>query len=851
MSETAVAETTTPQPEIQEVPTPEAVPKAKETPAATVEEDKAKKVTEEKTEEKTVEKKEVKEDDKKEETEEKKEYVPQLKESGTLYKYKNHTLVGGYRAPMAWHRRFFKIGGQADKCEPQKLNDYYKRNNVIIKKPSVAPKGDAPKEGEQEAPQEGKDAESAAADNQSYLHSTIAHASQTGEGLLFYYKTEKATDRVYGLINLAEVDVESVSITTEVNKNHAFKLKVPKASREFFFYTETENDLKDWVHTIKHHVQNAKNTYKSLQDSTEYKEAYDKLVGGHYFATGIAEAASDPEPLSSEDDRAADSPKPVTPEKRKSYFTTFGSFLKSSPTSEPEQKETAEPGKADATGTASEDAAGASGTGDDKKPKPEKKPSLLSNLPTLPTLGLFGSKKESEEKGEGEGASETKQEEKKEAEKKEAEKNEAETKQAETKQAETKQAETKQAETKQEEKKEGEKKAAEEPGLLRKLTQNWSRKKTDEKKPETKAETEPTDAAVQPADGAKSTETDKKPEESTEATSASATDAAGPAAEKTAEKTEEKPTHAQEGSSSDDKKGSKIFRRFSSFPSKKTAKAQPAPLGETQEEQKPEETVKATAADAAEPSPPAQPSEAEIKIKEEASKARHSGHLQKRKQYMPTHEDRYVIFKQDGSIDYYESESAGNAPKTIKVTKKCAVRKSGDKNFELEVHSRTHRFTASTADECQKWVDEITKYLDSLPEEEKDKDGEKQDREVSAAVNGEQESFDALVQAAGDLAADEAEAAKAEAAKTEAATTEAVKTDVSKAATTEAKVVSEVSETTAAASTSNAAATSTDGETATTTTKKTETTQTSDGGHTTVTTTTTTVETTKEVTSSA
>ncbi|CAG8599357.1 10618_t:CDS:2 [Ambispora gerdemannii] len=108
------------------------------------------------------------------------------------------------------------------------------------------------------------------------LFTTIAHATQTGKGLLFYYKSLKSQNRLQpqGIINLA--DIVEVNTSPSVNRSFAFSIKTK--NREYFFNAESDKAMKDWVKTIELKSEEAKKLVTELYNTQGFKEVYNQLV---------------------------------------------------------------------------------------------------------------------------------------------------------------------------------------------------------------------------------------------------------------------------------------------------------------------------------------------------------------------------------------------------------------------------------------------------------------------------------------------------------------------------------------------------------------------------------------------
>jgi len=154
------------------------------------------------------------------------------------------------------------------------------------------------------------------------FYSNIAHATQTGEGLLFYYRSSSETHKKHpiGIINLKEViDVKELH---EHAMGKPFPFKVETSYRVFELAADSKSERDRWIKTIKEKVDKAKETNESVETSNGYKDTYDQLVKGTAFtATKPGEGVMADEVFSG--DEVEDKPR-STEAKRKSIFPFFG-----------------------------------------------------------------------------------------------------------------------------------------------------------------------------------------------------------------------------------------------------------------------------------------------------------------------------------------------------------------------------------------------------------------------------------------------------------------------------------------------------------------------------------------------
>ncbi|KAF9972329.1 hypothetical protein BGZ73_004566 [Actinomortierella ambigua] len=149
----------------------------------------------------------------------------------------------------------------------------------------------------------------------------IAHATQTGKGLLFYHKSDNATHvaNPLGVINLR--DVNSVEKIEKSSKGHSFVVKTK--ARDYHFAAGSDKEAKSWVKAIQDKSDSAKAS-NDPYDSPQFQQVYQKLVAREAFehAKNSANILSDNEPMSDgepEDIEVDKEGKPLV-KKRKSFF---------------------------------------------------------------------------------------------------------------------------------------------------------------------------------------------------------------------------------------------------------------------------------------------------------------------------------------------------------------------------------------------------------------------------------------------------------------------------------------------------------------------------------------------------
>ncbi|KAG0025922.1 hypothetical protein BGZ81_006736 [Podila clonocystis] len=224
-----------------------------------------------------------------------------------------------------WNKRYFAFGN--DPISINNLQALHKRNERRVKAaPAAAP---APAEGEAVA--EGTEV-AAAADpaapakvsdvyeqaNKDLLVN-IAHATQTGKGLLFYHKSDDSSHvaNPLGVINLR--DVNSVERVEKSSKNRSFV--VSTKNRDYHFSAGTSQEAKGWVKAIQEKSEEAK-AAKDPYESPQFGEVYKQLVAREAFdhaknsASIVDDNLSDGEP----DDIEVNSSGTPIVKKRKSFF---------------------------------------------------------------------------------------------------------------------------------------------------------------------------------------------------------------------------------------------------------------------------------------------------------------------------------------------------------------------------------------------------------------------------------------------------------------------------------------------------------------------------------------------------
>lgn len=112
------------------------------------------------------------------------------------------------------------------------------------------------------------------------LHKTIAYATQTGKGLLYYTSSKDAVDRPQGAILLS-------TVTSVAASKSSLQFKITTKSRSWDFSQENKEDVARWVSTINKKVEEAK-SLPSLEESEEYKAVLGQLTDGSAFKGKVA-----------------------------------------------------------------------------------------------------------------------------------------------------------------------------------------------------------------------------------------------------------------------------------------------------------------------------------------------------------------------------------------------------------------------------------------------------------------------------------------------------------------------------------------------------------------------------------
>ncbi|KAF9580005.1 hypothetical protein BGW38_003515 [Lunasporangiospora selenospora] len=198
-----------------------------------------------------------------------------------------------------WNKRFFAFGAE-EPLDIANLQKFHRRNERRVKAVTPAPakeeKKDKDKAPEAEAEATSSDAAKAPAADEAKdapktvqdvyeeankdLLVNIAHATQTGKGLLFYHRSSNSMDRKtpLGIINLR--DVNSVEKVEKSSKNRSFV--VSTKNRDYHFSAESPQKANGWVKSIKDKADEAKDV-KGPYDSPQFNDIYQQLVARQAF----------------------------------------------------------------------------------------------------------------------------------------------------------------------------------------------------------------------------------------------------------------------------------------------------------------------------------------------------------------------------------------------------------------------------------------------------------------------------------------------------------------------------------------------------------------------------------------
>ncbi|KAG9287819.1 hypothetical protein G9A89_017414 [Geosiphon pyriformis] len=270
----------------------------------------------------TTEKKE-KENEKEEEDKEEDKEEEEVSEitQGYLHKRGKQKL----QFARIWNYRYFIFGDQKP-IELENLDLYHEKNvkPYVVPKTTTVPGKVVATSQPSETPQSTEEENEDIYEKQhKSIFSNIAHATQTGRGLLFYYKSNKEQHlrQPHGIINLGEV----ISVSHDPSlKPLAFTITT--STQEHSFYAENEKELKQWIKTIENRATETKHSLPDLHNTEGYKEVYENLVNRKVFTSSravVENINSDTELVSSGDELETKGAKTPVEGKRRSAFPLF------------------------------------------------------------------------------------------------------------------------------------------------------------------------------------------------------------------------------------------------------------------------------------------------------------------------------------------------------------------------------------------------------------------------------------------------------------------------------------------------------------------------------------------------
>ncbi|CAG8567526.1 16729_t:CDS:2 [Acaulospora morrowiae] len=637
-----------------------------------------------------------------------------------------------------WNARYFAFGTSETKYSVENLRQYYKKTRRTIRQSHGSPSATSPEETPAE---EGAKTSTAAAteasgetsqvkndDPKRALHAlcaNIAHASQTGKGLLFYYKSSDHTNEPHGIINLKFV--KEVKECGTSGKAHEFKIITEY--REYVLKAENETTKKRWIKTIQAKAQEAKEY--PLPETEEYKSVYDqvckltqsRVVSQERFLKEGGGVTSDSENYTSGED---------TEVKSKRKYLSFIGGRRPEKTAKTEKTEATT--TTTNTTTINEIAEIVEESGE--KP-PERRPSLFFT-------NFFGGGKKSEKD-------------------KEIKESVEETVVAETSTA----AETKVEVVNTETTIDKVEKVEASPTVQKFSFKKFFSRSTSEPKVEAAEQTVLETAEIvaeETAEGAT-----KVTEETTKAIEETVvTEEATKVTEETTKAIEEVAEKITDGAENPDEEADKVdIKPESSNPKKATAGIfrrvtqvfkrtivddsgptrdvpETAAGSSTEKEETEDSTKEVSKKRLSKQTQPVQPEEVEpetqpttttIESAADATDNKESENLVLKKIESPrkygqldkltkrkvnlrkTYKPRYFVFTQEGTLNYYTSEKDESEPKKIPITHEVKITKVEDKQteFEIDTKSKGYKLVAPSETERNEWITVLEDYRKSLP----------------------------------------------------------------------------------------------------------------------------------------
>ncbi|CAG8477319.1 9388_t:CDS:2 [Acaulospora colombiana] len=605
-------------------------------------------------------------------------------EEGTLEKYSQGLHI--------FHNsRYFAFGTGESKVPQENLRQYYKKFRKTIK---ISGSIGATPEGK-ETPAEDKATTSAAVTEEnaeviqakhdepnSLLHllsTNIAHATQTGKGLLFYYKSKEHMKEPLGIINLKFVEDVKES-------NGAHEFKIITKYREYSLVADSETTRKRWITTILARTQQSKEF--PLPETEEYKNTYNQVYQDRFLKdSGVT---SDSENYTSGEDT----------EIKNRRKTTFNFFSK-----KPEKTDKTDKTETTTTTEVTETVEGSSSAA------VKKETTAVATTPSTTVAETVAVEKTEET----------------------AETNVEKTEKTETSPVTPQKSylfrfwgrkddahgETKVVETAEQTEitseavvEEGAKttevgsNARKPVGLIRKITKVFRKESSGDSTrevKEVKVEEEAAEEVV--VETAEKVEKVEKVEEVV----------AGSSTEENKEETSEvkkeeisevkKEEETKEEKKEEKKEKASLFKRLS----KHTHPSQ-------QEEVKP--NTQPTTDNAITSAAEATDEESEnVVLKKMTNPPRKHGCLNKSgyRLMKSSYEQRYFVFTQEGSLNYYKGKKDDSEPKKIEINHDVKITKIGELGFQIETKPKNFKLYAQNTKERDEWIDELEEYKKSLP----------------------------------------------------------------------------------------------------------------------------------------
>ncbi|EEB09373.1 meiotic chromosome segregation protein Meu6 [Schizosaccharomyces japonicus yFS275] len=166
-------------------------------------------------------------------------------------------------------RRFFYV--QTKKFELKNLNYYYRKRfyGSLTETDKTATESN-PSNGDEEGEGVEEPKEAPAPSSRDYYLELIAHATQTGDGLLFYSKSQLASDSPSGIIPLYDV------VAVEPSFDQKFIIATG-SGKIATFEAPSPAERDKWVKYIIENVQRYKQARVDVENSEAYKDTFAKL----------------------------------------------------------------------------------------------------------------------------------------------------------------------------------------------------------------------------------------------------------------------------------------------------------------------------------------------------------------------------------------------------------------------------------------------------------------------------------------------------------------------------------------------------------------------------------------------